>query len=85
MTNRANSDFIALAVSTINECFEREILVVNMERMTDRHTAEHIKECVESMINKYNFDKKKLKCNYFFIILKLKLKLNCLSAEIFFL
>ena len=59
-SNRNNIDFISLAACIINKDFEREILVINMMAMSGRHTAENISSCVEKLVNKYSFDKKKI-------------------------
>jgi hypothetical protein len=59
-TNRANSDFIAVAASCSNSCFDREIFIIDMVRMEGRHTAENIKKAIEIMINKFEFDKSKI-------------------------
>lgn len=66
--NKMQSDFIAVGAALMNDSFEREIVILDMMRMTTNHTAEHVKECVENMINGFNFDKRKINCK--FIILK---------------
>lgn len=58
------SDFIAVGAALMNDSFEREIVILNMMRMTTNHTAEHVKECVESMINGFDFDKRKINCKF---------------------
>jgi len=40
--NKAQTDFIAIGAAITNKSFEREIIVLNMMRMTERHTAEHV-------------------------------------------
>jgi hypothetical protein len=54
-------DFISLAAVMTNSCHERFICVIDMQRMEANHTAENIKKAIEEMINKKNFDKKKIK------------------------
>jgi hypothetical protein len=64
-TNRLNRDFVALAASIIDHNFERELIVIGMMRMPPTgHNAESIKQVVECLINKYHFDKSKLRGNY---------------------
>ena len=54
------ADFLALAVSMIYSDFKRETIVIGMERMEGRHTAENIKIVIEKIINEYDFDKSKV-------------------------
>lgn len=54
-------DFISLAAVMTNSCHDRSICVIDMQRMAANHTAENIKKAIEEMINKKNFDKKKIK------------------------
>jgi hypothetical protein len=65
-TSKNNKDFIVLGSATMDDCFEREIMVLDMMRMTTNHTAEHVKECCETMVNKFDFDKSKINCNFYF-------------------
>ena len=44
-----NSDFIGLGAVINNPNFEKDILVINMMRMTGSHNSENIKMCVETM------------------------------------
>ena len=51
-TAKKNSDFIGLVTALMNENFTREVFVANMMRMPgNSHTAEYIKEAIETMIN----------------------------------
>jgi hypothetical protein len=51
-TAKQNSDFIGLVTALMNENFTREVFVANMMRMPgNSHTAEYIKEAIETMIN----------------------------------
>ena len=54
-------DFIGLAVCVINNFFERKILILDITKMPgNSHNAENIKEAIEAMINKFEFDKSKI-------------------------
>lgn len=53
-------DFMALGVGLINNCFEREVLVINMMRVESDHSAETLKKSIEEMVNVYQFDKSKI-------------------------
>ncbi len=50
-------DFIALAAAVTDECFDREIFTIDMMRMEQSHTSEYVKNCIETMVIKYNFNK----------------------------
>jgi hypothetical protein len=51
-TAKQNSDFIGLVTALMNENFTREVFVANMMRMPgNSHTAEYIKEAIETMVN----------------------------------
>lgn len=63
-TNKSGSDFIAIGASLMYNKFSREIIVLNMKRMTKSHTAEAIKESVEEIINDFDFDKSKINCKF---------------------
>ena len=53
--------FIGLGAQLINSCFEKELLILGMAELTEGHSAERIKESIENIVNKYNFDKSKVK------------------------
>ena len=42
--------------------FHREILILGIEKIEGGHSAENIKKAVEMIVNKYKFDKSKIKC-----------------------
>jgi hypothetical protein len=67
-TNNVNSDFIGLAAVVTDPKLNRELHVINMMRMPGPHSAEVIKTAIEQMVNRYDFDKSKIKCMlcYFF-------------------
>ena len=67
-TTRMMTDFIALGASLMYDNFKQEIIIIGMKRMKQAHTAEYIKICIEEMVNKYNFNKSKIKCNNLKII-----------------
>ena len=54
------TDFLGLAMVITNDCFKKEIIVTNIERLNGDHTAENVKNNIELMINKFKFDKSKI-------------------------
>ncbi len=60
-TNNVNSDFIGLAAVITDPKLSRELHVIDMMRMPGPHSAEVIKFSIEHMVNKYDFDKSKIK------------------------
>jgi len=61
-SSKIGSDFIALVGLLGSKCIEREIVVLDMIRMNDSHTAENIKLAIENIINSYSFDRRKITC-----------------------
>ncbi len=59
-TNSINSDFIGLAAVLTNSTYDREIFVINMMRLSGRHTAENVKIAIEELVNRFKFDKSKI-------------------------
>jgi hypothetical protein len=62
-TNVLNSDFVGIAAIITTACFTREIIAINMVRMTGKHTAENIKKSIEHGVNIFEFDKSKIHGN----------------------
>jgi hypothetical protein len=56
-----SKDFISLEAVMTNNCQERSICKVVMQRMKSNHTAENIKKAIEEIIIKKHFDIKKIK------------------------
>lgn len=69
-TNTVGSEFLALSAITTNEALEKEFMVIGFLVLQNGHSAERIKEAIETIINKYNFDKSKISCMYIFVISK---------------
>lgn len=59
-TNLINSDYIALGVVITNNSFDREMIIVNMMRMIGTHNSENVKLAIETLINRFRFDKSKI-------------------------
>ena len=53
-------DFLAVGVVLTTSTLEKEIFVIGMVRMTGRHNSENIKTAIETILNKFEFDKSKL-------------------------
>jgi len=66
-TNKMNRDFIAIGAVILNNCFEKDFIVVDMMKMpSGGHNTENIKKSVELMMNKFtNLDKSKIIGNIF--------------------
>lgn len=71
MWSKNASDFIAVGASLMHENYEREVVIIGMMRMTEAHTAEHVKNCVEKLVNRYQFDKGKVDCKFLDLELKI--------------
>ncbi len=63
-TNLINSDYIALGVVITNNSFDREMIIVNMMRMIGTHNSENVKLAIETIINRFRFDKSKINSRY---------------------
>jgi hypothetical protein len=62
-TNRVNADFLAVGAMITDSKLNSELIVIGMERMKGGHSAENIAETIQSIVNFYDFDKQKLRCN----------------------
>lgn len=62
-TSKTVYDFIALGAVLMYDSYVREIVILSMMKMNTFHTAEHVKACIETMINKFSFNKEKISCN----------------------
>ena len=60
-TNAQMTDFLGLAAVIIDAKFNREILVIGIDRMPGGHNAENISKVIESIVNRFEFDKLKIK------------------------
>ncbi|RNA44646.1 hypothetical protein BpHYR1_017604 [Brachionus plicatilis] len=52
-TNRVNADFIALGAVLFDFNFNRQLIVIDIQRMKGGHCAENIQIAIEDIINKY--------------------------------
>jgi len=59
---KQGKDFTSVAVMTCSENLERDCFVIGLEKMDSSHTAENIKTSLESVLNKYNYDKNIIIC-----------------------
>jgi hypothetical protein len=62
-SNSQMTDFMGLDCMISNEHFEKECFVIGLERMPGSHNAENIKATIESIINKFEFDRTKISGN----------------------
>jgi len=64
-----NVDFVALAGACTYSSFFREIFVIDMFPMPPGgHNAENIKKAIEIIVNRFDFDKKKITGIYLILI-----------------
>lgn len=61
-TNTLGSEFLALSAVITNNVFEKEYMVIGFVIMHNGHSAERIKESIESIVNSYKFDKSNISC-----------------------
>jgi hypothetical protein len=62
-TNKSMLDFMDLASKIIDVNFNRKTLVIGMMLMPGNHSADYIKEAIETLVNIYDFDKSKIHGN----------------------
>lgn len=60
-TNNFKTRFIALAAACLNHDFTRELIVLDMSEISHTSSAENIQTEIENMVNRFNFDKSKIK------------------------
>ena len=56
-TSKQMLDFMGVAANIINSNFEKETIVIGLQLMPGCHNAEHIKEAIQLIVNKYTFNK----------------------------
>lgn len=54
-------DFMGIGAFIIKPNFEKRLIIIGMKDISTGHTAEQTKEAIESVINKYKFDKQKIR------------------------
>ena len=59
-TNKQMLDFMGLVACTIDSVFRRQFIVIGMCLMPRNHCAENIKIAIEQLVNRYDFDYKKI-------------------------
>jgi hypothetical protein len=60
-TTKRMYDFMGIAACIMSPSFERKIIVLDINKMPgEGHNAENIKECIESMVNRFEFSKDKI-------------------------
>ena len=59
-TNKQMLDFMGLVACTIDSVFRRQFIVIGMCLMPGNHCAENIKKAIEQLVNRYDFNKKKI-------------------------
>lgn len=58
-------EYIGLAGLLIDEQFQKKLVIFGLEDVNDGHPAEVVKEKLETIINKLQFDKTKIRCKFF--------------------
>ena len=57
------TDFIALAALIVDQDWNKEFLILDMKEMEGKHNAENVQIAIEKIVNKFDFDKSKIKGN----------------------
>lgn len=57
-------EFLGLGAFIINKSFEKRLLVLGLTDISRGHTAEKTREAIENIVNRYNFDKSKIRGIY---------------------
>ena len=57
------TDFIALAALIVDQDWNKEFLILDMKEMEGKHNAENVQNAIEKIVNKFDFDKSKIKGN----------------------
>ncbi len=69
----SNIEFLGLGAQLIDTSFDKQLIIIGMVELVGGHNAENI-QAIETIINKYKFDKNKIKGNSeFFAYLYLNL------------
>lgn len=69
-TNNFNIDFIACAAMLSFKTMEKESLVIGMTPMPGRHTSANINKALLKILQRYNFNRKKIHGNNFLTFFK---------------
>lgn len=59
-------NFMGLAPCYTNEWFQKDLIIIGMDLMPDADTSENIKKAIESLVNRYNFDKSLIHCKVYY-------------------
>ena len=59
-TTKALLDFLAICATLSSFDYTRETIVIGMVQMPGNHNAENVKEAIEEVVNKFEFDKSKI-------------------------
>ena len=57
-------DYMGCSAAIGSKMLEKECFVIGIDRMSGGHTAENVKATLEKIINRYSFDKTKIKGNF---------------------
>ncbi|RNA37583.1 zinc finger BED domain-containing 1-like [Brachionus plicatilis] len=85
-SNISAQQYLALAASMVFNNMKKNIRVIGMVQLNGTSNAEAIKNCIETIINRYNFDKRKvcgISCDQGSALVRLfKQNENCLFDEL---
>ncbi len=59
-----SNDFIALAILIVDQDWNKEFLILDMKEMEGKHNAENVSIAIDKMVNKFEFDKSKIKSKF---------------------
>ena len=60
-SSKQQRHFIALGANLTYSTFEKETLVISMMATSGTQNAEKLKQCIEQMINEFDFNKSKIR------------------------
>ena len=59
----AKVEFLGIGGLCINSTFDKTLVILGLGEMNEGHTAEKTKETMETIINNFDFDKRKIRGN----------------------
>ena len=66
-----NTEYLGLGTRLTNDCFEKKVISLGFIEVIGGHCSENIKAAIETIVNKYEFDKSKVKgkmCLFFYLM-----------------
>ncbi|CAF0972744.1 unnamed protein product [Brachionus calyciflorus] len=57
-SSKCKKEFVVVSAATIKKDLNRDVFILGLERLIGRHNAENLKKCIESIVNRFEFNKK---------------------------